>query len=54
MNHNIETADFSSSDEEESPLFVPSADLLNHYNREYSLIVREVEKFLKEVHYLSM
>jgi len=40
MNHHeLETGSFSSDEEEEEPLFVPSSDLLSQYNREYSMIV---------------
>lgn len=42
MNRNLETASFSSSEEETDLLFVPTPDMITQYNREYSMIVREV------------
>lgn len=40
MHRNIETASFSSSDDEDPMLFIPTTDMLSQYNREYSLVVR--------------
>jgi hypothetical protein len=42
MNGDTEAASDFSSEEEENVLFVPTAHLLNQYNCEYSVIVKEV------------
>lgn len=42
MNFNLENANFSSSDEEDEDLLVPSNEMIKEYNREYSMIVKEI------------
>lgn len=49
MNFRLENPSFSSSDEENEDLLVPSNEMISQYNREYSLIVGQVENFLDEV-----
>lgn len=47
MNFNLENPSFSESDDEDEDLLVPSNEMIKEYNREYSMIVGQIERFLK-------